>query len=136
MTVRTKRLTPRQAAYVKAKIDNPLMNGPRLIKIAGIQAANANTARVAAHKLENHPRVQLALKKASDVFESVIVGTANDWGNADVPRKREIALNAAMYGYDHIYGKATTKIEQQTSVVQISIDLTGGNETPPQIIDT
>jgi hypothetical protein len=44
------------------------------------------------------PEIIMALGQHSDLFESVIEGTARDWGQSEKPREREIALDAAKYG--------------------------------------
>ena len=93
---------------------------------------NRRTASVLGHAVANKPAVVTALAEHNDLFESVIVKTAKDWMDSETPRKREISLNAAMFGSDKATGKATTRIESFSSVVRININLAGdGDDTPP-----
>lgn len=125
-----KRLTRKQAAFVKHLIDNPKKSATEAAARV-YDVANRNVAKSIATENLSKPAIIMKLGEASQLFESAIVGVVRDWKDAETPRKREIALDAAKFGHDKVFGKATVKIEQQTSVVQIAINLTGDNEEPP-----
>lgn len=129
---RTKELTGKQKAFIKTRIDHPTKSNAEQVRLAGYNVKDSHSGSQVANDLLKNPEVKMQLAKHADVFESVISGTAKDWGKADAPRKREIALNAAMFGHDKVFGKATVKIQQEVSVVRIAIDLTGSKEEPPK----
>lgn len=127
-----KRLTRKQAAFVKELIDNPKQSATEAAAKTYNIKSRRNTAEVIAYENLRKPQIIMALGESAELFESAIVGVVRDWKDAETPRKREIALDAAKFGHDKIFGRATTKIESQTSVVQIAINLTGDGEEPPE----
>lgn len=127
----TRRMTGKQAAFVQAKIDNPKMTNTDAVIKAGYNVKSRTVANALGTQLMEMPVVQMNLAEHNDLLESAIMGTVEDWKDSNTPRKREIALNAAMFAYDHVHGKATTKIETKSTIVKISIDLTGSGEEPP-----
>lgn len=127
---KTPKLTRKQALFVKQMIDNPKQSATEAVRQVYNTKTNGSARAVASENLTK-PNIIMALEEHANLFESVIVGTVRDWGNAEGTRKREIALDAAKFGHDKIFGKATVKIQQSTSVVQIAINLTGDGEQPP-----
>lgn len=128
-----KRLTRKQKAFVDEYIANPKKSATEAAaKVYDV--ANRNSAAVLAHENLRKPNIIMALGAHAELFEGAIVGVVSDWKDSPAPRKREIALDAAKFGHDKIFGKSTVKIEQQTSVVQIAINLTGDGEQPPDDI--
>lgn len=124
-------MTGKMQAFVKQRIDNPTKTLTQAVIDAGYDVNSRVSASVVGRDLMTKPGIIMALAKHAALFESAIVGTVSDWKDSETPRKREIALNAAMFGHDKIFGKATVKLEQQTSIVKINIDLTGSGGTPP-----
>lgn len=125
-----KKLTRKQAAFVKEMIDNPKQSAAEAAsKVYNV--SNRNSASSVGLENLQKPAIIMALDEHAHLFESVIVGTVRDWGAAEGTRKREIALDAAKFGHDKIFGKSTVKIQQSTSIVQIAINLTGDGEEPP-----
>ena len=118
-----KSLTPKQWAFVKETVDNPTKDLGKRVLAAGYNAKNLHSAAEIGGHLMKEPKVLAALDKYSELFESAIAGVVADWKDSDIPRKREIALNAAMFGYDHIHGKATQRVDSVNTTVNISIDL-------------
>lgn len=123
-------LTAKQKAFVKAKLDNPKISNTDAAMVA-YDAKDRSVGSTLGHNLIRNQKIIMALGEHNDLFESVIVKTAKDWQDSNTPRKREIALNAAMFGHDKVHGKATVKIDQQSTVVRVSINLTGDGEEPP-----
>ena len=136
MAKKTPKLTDRHKMFIKIKQDNPNISNRVALLKAGYNPKDDKVAGVRASQIMALPAVKMELAKHAQVFESVILGTAKDWGDHEKPRQREIALNASMFAHDKIFGKATVKIEQQVSVVKIAINLTGdGEEAPREFID-
>jgi len=132
--VKKQGLSHNRKLFVKELIDNPKIT-PSEAARRSHNLVSARSAAAVANRNMKDPKVLMALGKHSELFESVIVGTARDWSKSDMPRKREIALNAAMFGHDKVHGKATVKVEQQVSVVKIAIDLSGGDLIEEEPID-
>ena len=127
----TPKLTRKQQAFVKEVLDNPKHNATEAAaKVYNV--SNRNSARSVATENLSKPAIVMALGEHSQMVESVLVGTVRDRGRDAAPRKREIALDAAKFVHDKIHGKATVKIQAQTEVVSININLTGDNEQPPE----
>ncbi len=130
-----RQLTAKQKLFIKTKLDNPGISNTE----AAARVYDANSRGMASligNRNMQNPGVVSALAKHNDLFESVIVKTAQDWMDSEVPRKREISLNAAMFGSDKATGKATVRIQQETSIVKINIDLSGGmaGEPPSELL--
>lgn len=129
--------TGKRKAFVKERLDNPTEPVSTSVRKAGYNPKDIYSASAIGHKLMKEPQIIMALGKHNELFESAIVGTVRDWQNSETPRKREIALNAAMFGHDKVHGKATVKLEQQSTIVRININLTGDGDDapPPELLD-
>lgn len=127
-----RRLTGKQKAFVKARLDTPKDPVGTSVMKAGYDARSSVNASKIGSELLNQSHIQSALAEYDDLFKSAIVETVRDWKGSAKPRQREIALDAAMFGFDHNHGKATAKIEQTNTLVKISINMTGDGEIGPQ----
>ncbi len=125
-----KQLTRKQQAFVSALVDNPKSNGTQAALVAYNTSSPVVAASIAYENLRK-PQILLALKEHSALFESVVVGTALEWGNSEEVRKRELALKASFWGFEQLHGKSIAKIEQSSSVLRVNIDLSGSNQEPP-----
>lgn len=115
-------LTSKQKAFVKHLLDNPKASATQAVKQAYNTSSDNSASQIATENLRK-PQIINQLERNSQVFESVIVNTAKQWGDSDKPRERELALQASYWGHDKVHGKATQRVEQQVTGVQISIDL-------------
>lgn len=118
-----RRLTPRQLEFVKQLTENNKITHTEAAKRAYGHTDN-NVAAATASRTLRSVNVQSALSQYNDLAEATIVGTMQDWGKSQNTRRRELAMNAAMYTHDKTHGKATQRVEQQSVSVDISIDLT------------
>src|ERR1700693_2743371 len=124
-------MTNKQKLFIKAKIDNPKASNADAA-MAAYNTNNRLNASKMGHALMKKPEIIMALGQHAELFESAIVGTVRDWQDSTNTRRREIATQNAQYGHDKIFGRATSRVEMQTSVVKININLTGdGDDTPP-----
>ena len=129
-----KKLTRKQAAFVKELVDNPKKSATRAaLAVYGKEGKELSyaTAGNIAHDNLKKPQIIMALDEYSALFESAIVGVVRDWKDSDNTRKREIATQNAQWGHDKVFGRSTVKLEQQTKIVRIAINLTGDGEEPP-----
>jgi len=125
------KLTRKQKAFVDELVNNPKQSATEAAsKVYAVK--ERNTAGVIATENLRKPNIVMALQQHADLAEGVMIGVMQDWGRAERPRQREIALNAAFHVHDKIFGKATQKIEQHTEVVRVNINLTGDGEEPPK----
>ena len=122
-----RKLTGKQKAFVKELIDNPKQNATQ----AAMKAYSTpekpikhESARQLAYENLKKPQIISKLQNYTDLVESALVGTVEDWSKEDAPRKREIALDAAKFIHDKVHGRATQKVEMQSQQVVITIDMT------------
>lgn len=126
-------LTPKKQRFVRAYLD-PANKGKtlgELALIAGYNSKDTKAANSLGSQLKHDEKIQMALGQYNDLFEDTIVGIAKRWKDSETPRKAEIALNAAMFGHDKVHGKATVKIDSQSTIVRVNINLTGDGDEPP-----
>lgn len=121
------KLTPKQAAFVKEIIDHPKQSHAESARKVYNVKDNDSAASTAYIVLRNK-NVVAALEDYTNLFKTAIVKTVDDWYDSDTPRQREIALDAAKFGYEAIHGKATVKVETKSTIVGINIDLSGSLE--------
>lgn len=126
--------TRKEKAFVKHLIENPkstiteAYTSAYNVKPTTKQASIHSQASATLHK----PTVISELSKYSNLVENTIINTVNEWGNEENTRRREIAINSAMYVHDKIFGKAKQSIQTESKVVSININLTGDDEKPPE----
>lgn len=126
-------LTRKQKAFVKHLIDNPKESATKAV-LATYDNPTYQTARSLATENLAKPAIISELAKYNNLVENTLLTTIQDWGREDSPRKREIAQDAAKYIHDKVHGKATQKVEQTSTQVSISIDLTSP-EAAQDVID-
>ena len=127
------KLTKKRQAFVKELLDNPKQSAAAAAAKVYNTTTTASAASMASYLVKNKD-VMAALTEYDNLFKSAIVKTVDDWQDHDSPRQREIALDAAKFGYEAIHGKATVKVESKSTVVNISIDL-APEETKDQPLD-
>ena len=116
-------ITRKQQAFVKHMVDNPKDSATQAAAIA-YNVSNRHTAQTIAAENLAKPVIRTELAKYSGMLESALINTVDEWKDHEKPRQREIAMNVAMYAHDKIHGKATQRVETQSTAVQININLT------------
>lgn len=127
-----KPLTRKQAQFVQELVKNPKQSAAKAAqKVYGRnKTPNINTAAAIASENLTKPNVMLELSKYSQTAELVILevleesrkrmkedkSRAVDWANS--------ARQTADSLLDRVHGKATQKVEQQSTTVTLNIDLT------------
>lgn len=119
-----KPLTRKQEAFVQELLTNPKQSATKAV-LKTYNVTSAKSASVVATENLAKPSIISRLGQASDLVESALVNTVKDWGSSDRPREREIALDSAKFIHDKVHGKATQRVEQQTTTVSVAIDLSG-----------
>lgn len=138
-----KPLTRKQQAYVQHLIDNPKSNPTQAVLHAyNIKNPNNSTARTVAHELQTNPNILLELSKYSRTAELVqirLLETSSKYsetGTRDGASYATVALNTSQAILDRLHGKATTRVEQQTTTVTLNIDLTGPTSVSDDVSST
>lgn len=125
---KTSSLTPakKKFAQIYAETDNaseavraayPAMNNSNSIRNKGYRLLT--NAHVLADINKQKERMQIVSAKAVERIESII-----DNG------KEHNALQASVFAYEQVHGKSRQRIEQSSSYVLVTYDLSGG-EAPP-----
>lgn len=109
------KLTRKQQAFVNELITNPKQSATQAV--LKTYNANPNTARMMASENLTKPSILQHLQANSVRAESVIVELLED-------KKSEVRLASAKDILDRVHGKATQRIEQTTTGVTLTIDLT------------
>ncbi len=130
-------LTRKQQAFVTYILEHPLESDTAAARHA-YPSATKRTQEQIAHENMKKPEILMALGKANDTVESVLTTVVEEWGTSDDVKERTLAVNTAEWIHDKIHGKATQKIQQSTSVITLSLDLTGGSAgaVPQHVIDS
>lgn len=130
-------LTRKQAAFVKHIIDNPKDSATKAVQ-ATYNATTPETAAVIATENLRKPNIMLELMKHSGKAEMVLIEAmasekkiykfnpetkANEFMGTEPDHA--IRVRAADSILDRVHGKATQKVESTSTVVTLSIDLTG-----------
>jgi hypothetical protein len=128
----TGKLTGKQQAMIAERIKDPKASNAEIIKRAGYKAKNTFTA--SQQYLENmkNPEIQSQLDGVVNEIETVLINTVRDYSTSDKLGHRTLATNTAMWIHDKVRGKATQKIETQSTSVNISIDLRKKADSSPQ----
>lgn len=123
-----KPLTRKQEAFVQELLTNPKQSATQAaLKTYGKpdKELSYGTAQSIATENLSKPVIMSKLGLASDMVETALMQTVEDWKQEENSRKREIAMDTAKYIHDKVHGKATQRVEQQTTTVSVAIDLSG-----------
>ena len=125
--ITNKPLTRKQSAFVKHLIEHPKDSATQaVIKTYGSKnPPNTTTASAIAYENLRKPQIVTELAKYNNLVENTLINTINDYSTSDKLGQRTLAVDTAKYIHDKIHGKATQKIEQQSTKLVINIDLTG-----------
>ena len=127
-------LTRKQKAFVDTLMSDKSMTQAQAYKqVYNVKPdATKGSIDVQAYQTIKKPSVQTYLSKFNNLAENTIVNTINDWGGEQNTRKRELALNASYYLHDKVHGKSIARIQSESKIVTISVNLTGDGELPPE----
>lgn len=109
-----RKLTDKQRAYVKLRVENPKMTKTKAV-MQVYDTDKATNAGALANRLDKNPAVQSALLAHSALAEQTIIKSIIDYGDSDRQWERTLAVETAKYVHDKIHGKA---IQQNVNVNQ------------------
>lgn len=119
----TRPLTYKQRAFIKHIIDNPKDSATE----AAAQTYNLSSrdvARTVAAENLAKPNIVSALAAHNEIVENTLINTVNDYSKSDKLGQRSLAVDTAKYIHDKIHGRATQRVEQHSTGVTLTIDLT------------
>lgn len=123
-----RKLTKKQEAFVKFILDNPKASAGEAARHA-YNTSNDNVSRVVASENLTKPNIKLELAKHSRTAENTLLKVMDYSSNYGSEGGREgasyaaVAISAARDILDRVHGKATQRIEQQSTSVNLNLNL-------------
>lgn len=120
------RLTKKQKRLVKTIVNNPQMtNRDAYRQVYNTTTENNATVDTEVSRTLSKPQVRTELERYTNLVENTLVNTVVDYRDSDNITERKLAVDTSKFLYEHIRGKATQRIEQNTNKLAITLDLTG-----------
>lgn len=123
-------LTRKQGAMVQFMVNNPKASATEAVKHAYDTSSDNSASQIASENLRK-PQVMLELEKHSGTAQLILLEVLQQSRakmKEDTRQAVDWAVNARQTAdslLDRVHGKATQRLEQSTTAVVISIDLTG-----------
>lgn len=111
------KLTRKQANFVKGILENPKLSGTEIASQV-YNVRNRNVAESIASENLRKPAIMLHLQNHSAEAELRVLEMMKQ------DEDKRLAFDASRDILDRVHGKATQRVEQQSTSVNISIDLT------------
>ena len=127
---KNQKLTYKQQAFIDYWLAHPKATGTDAA-LATYNTTDRVTAASISYENLRKPQIMAHLVGIGQLSEGVVLQVIREWGTSESPRKREIALKAAMWSHDKVVGRATTRVEQPPQLTRISINLAGDGSEPP-----
>lgn len=125
-------LTRKELEVIKTYVNNPKLSKTDAYKaVFNSSTSKQSSLHSQASQLFRKPTVQSSLANYTALIEETLIGTVEDWGRHEKPRQREIAIDTAKFVHDKIHGRATQRIEQQSTGITFKIDLTSSDDIEP-----
>jgi len=121
-------MTGKQRAMVTERLKDRTASNAEIIKRAGYNVTSVQSA--SQQYLENMKKPEI-ISKLNDVveeMEEVLTTTVRRYKDSEKLPEVTLANENAKWIHDKVRGKATQKIEQTTTGVQLTIDLTSSLE--------
>jgi phage terminase small subunit len=121
-------LTPAKKKFAQtyAKTDN----ASEAVRVAFPHLTNQNTIKDKGHRLLTNTYVLQDIGKQKERMEAVAGKAVKRIERLIDSGREHSALQASIFAYEQVHGKAKQKIEQSSSHVIVSYDLSGGNAPP------
>lgn len=120
-----KQLTPKQEKMIVERLKDKTAPNYEIIKRAGYNAKTIHAQSQQYLENMNKPEIASRLEPVVDEIEEALITTVRRYKDSDKLPEVQEAMNNARWIHDKVKGKATQKIEQQSTKLVISIDLTG-----------
>lgn len=109
-----RKLTDKQRAYVRLRIENPKMSKTKAV-MQVYDTDKPNNAGAIASTLDKNEAVQSALIAHTRLAEGTIVKAIMDYGDSEKQWERTLAVETSKWVHDKIFGKA---VQQNVNVNQ------------------
>ena len=121
--MKTLKLTRKQKAFADHLIANPKHSATEAATQT-YQVSNRKTAEVIASENLRKPSIQNYLAKYDDMAQITVVDVMqNSRSLKDEPAHARVALDSAKDVLDRLHGKATQRVETQSTSVNLNLDL-------------
>jgi phage terminase small subunit len=120
-----KQLTPKQEKMIVERLKDKTAPNYEIIKRAGYNAKTIHAQSQQYLENMNKPEIASRLEPVVDEIEEALITTVRRYKDSDKLPEVQEAMNNARWIHDKVKGKATQKIEQQSTKLAINIDLTG-----------
>lgn len=120
-----KQLTPKQEKMIVERLKDKTAPNYEIIKRAGYNAKTIHAQSQQYLENMNKPEIASRLEPVVDEIEEALITTVRRYKDSDKLPEVQEAMNNARWIHDKVKGKATQKIEQQSTKLVINIDLTG-----------
>lgn len=117
-------MTGKQKAMIVERIKDSKASNAEIIRRAGYKASTIQNA--SQQYLENmmKPEIAKKLNNVVDEMEDALITTVRRYKDSEKLPEVIEAMNNARWIHDKVHGKATMKIQQSTTGVTLTIDLT------------
>lgn len=124
---KAKTLTRKQAAFVRAIIENPKISATEAAARSYDVTSRMTAGAIASENLQK-PQIQQILRNHAEMAEQRIATLMKQDDD------KRLAFDAARDIQDRVHGKATQRVEQATTTVKFTIDLSSPS-LPDSVID-
>lgn len=123
-TVRYKHMTGKQKAMITERLKDPKASNAEIIKRAGYKVNGVQSASQIYLENLKKPEIASRLEPIVDEMEDTLITDVRKFRDSEKLGERQLANDTARWIHDKVRGKATQKIEQTTTGVTLTIDLT------------
>lgn len=121
------KLTRKQQAFVTHILENPKDSNTKAAQIAYPSVTQRSAEQIAYENLKK-PEIIMALGKANNMVEQVLIQTVDQYKDSDKQWERTLANDNAKWIHDKLHGKAKQQIDVNSTSVTLNIDLTGNGQ--------
>ena len=115
-------LTKKQKILVKHIIDNPKSSATEAAAQA-YNVINRHTAEQIAYENLRKPEIVTKLAAHNELIENTLLNTVNDYKESEKIPERSLAVDISKYVHDKIHGRATQRVEQHSTTVNLNLSL-------------
>ena len=123
-TVMYKHMTGKQKAMITERLKDPKASNAEIIKRAGYKVNGVQSASQIYLENLKKPEIASRLEPIVDEMEDTLITDVRKFRDSEKLGERQLANDTARWIHDKVRGKATQKIEQTTTGVTLTIDLT------------
>lgn len=116
-------MTGKQRAMIAERLKDPRAPNSEIIKRAGYRVNGTQSASQIYLENLNKPEIRTQLSNVSEEVEEVLISTIREFKDSGKQWERTLANENSKWIHDKVHGKATQKIQQESTSVNIEITL-------------